>query len=149
VGLRHRAPAGNVHCTIRKLPAHKLRERYLGVTATDWSQSTLLYSRYGNGIATNNLSKMLAGLIVPERPIGNMYFAAWSHNVISNAVNLCNDLKMGEYRKLSLSRESLVATSLADQIQQQSRSHRGSCSSPKFTAPFWAASSTTASWCPS
>ncbi len=61
-------------------------------------QSTLLYSRYGNGIATNNLSKMLAGLMLPERPIGNMYFAAWSHNVIANAVNLCNDLKMGEYR---------------------------------------------------
>lgn len=42
---------------------------------------------------------MLAGLILPGRPIGNMYFAAWSHNVISNAVNLSNDLKMGEYRE--------------------------------------------------
>jgi hypothetical protein len=42
---------------------------------------------------------MLAGLMVPERPVGNMYFAAWSHNVISNAVDLSNDLKMGEYRK--------------------------------------------------
>ncbi|KAK2029753.1 OPT oligopeptide transporter [Colletotrichum zoysiae] len=62
--------------------------------------STLLYSRFGNGIATNNLSKMLAGLILPERPIGNMYFAAWSHNVILNAVNLSNDLKMGEYLKI-------------------------------------------------
>lgn len=27
-----------------------------------------------------------------------MYFAAWSHNVIASAVNLSNDLKMGEYR---------------------------------------------------
>ncbi|KAG8167618.1 hypothetical protein KVR01_003307 [Diaporthe batatas] len=62
--------------------------------------STLLYSRYGNGIATNNLSKMLAGLMLPGRPVGNMYFAAWSHNVISNAVTLCNDLKMGEYLKI-------------------------------------------------
>lgn len=61
--------------------------------------STLLYARYGNGIATNNLSKMLAGLMLPGRPVGNMYFAAWSHNVISNAVSLSNDLKMGEYRK--------------------------------------------------
>ncbi|GAT28047.1 OPT oligopeptide transporter [Aspergillus luchuensis] len=59
--------------------------------------STILYSRYGNGIATNNLSKMLAGLMLPGRPVGNMYFAAWSHNVIQNAVNLSNDLKMGEY----------------------------------------------------
>ncbi|KAK7708921.1 hypothetical protein SLS64_006401 [Diaporthe eres] len=32
--------------------------------------------------------------------LGNMYFAAWSHNVISNAVTLCNDLKMGEYLKI-------------------------------------------------
>nr|WNZ75612.1 hypothetical protein [Trichoderma harzianum] len=62
--------------------------------------STILYSRYGNGIATNNLSKMLAGLMLPGRPVGNMYFAAWSHNVISNCVNLCNDLKMGEYLKI-------------------------------------------------
>jgi hypothetical protein len=42
---------------------------------------------------------MLAGLMIPGRPVGNMYFAAWSHNVITNAVNLSNDLKMGEYRK--------------------------------------------------
>ncbi|KAM5377925.1 hypothetical protein ACJZ2D_004829 [Fusarium nematophilum] len=62
--------------------------------------STLLYSRFGNGIATNNLSKMLAGLMLPGRPVGNMYFAAWSHNVISNAVNLSGDLKMGEYLKI-------------------------------------------------
>ncbi|POR36260.1 OPT oligopeptide transporter [Tolypocladium paradoxum] len=62
--------------------------------------STLLFARYGNGIATNNLSKMLAGLMLPGRPIGNMYFSAWSHNVIANAVNLCNDLKMGEYLKI-------------------------------------------------
>ncbi|KAH8646190.1 OPT oligopeptide transporter [Xylariales sp. PMI_506] len=62
--------------------------------------STLLFARYGNGIATNNLSKMLAGLLLPGRPIGNMYFAAWSHNVIANAVNLSSDLKMGEYLKI-------------------------------------------------
>ncbi|KAJ5598357.1 hypothetical protein N7537_008441 [Penicillium hordei] len=62
--------------------------------------SVILFSRYGNGIATNNLSKMLAGLILPGRPVGNMYFAAWSHNVIANAVNLSQDLKMGEYLKI-------------------------------------------------
>ncbi|KAJ5173914.1 Oligopeptide transporter OPT superfamily [Penicillium coprophilum] len=62
--------------------------------------STIIFSRFGNGIATNNLSKMLAGLILPGRPIGNMYFAAWSHNVITNTVNLSNDLKMGEYLKI-------------------------------------------------
>ncbi|SPO06346.1 related to peptide transporter [Cephalotrichum gorgonifer] len=62
--------------------------------------STVLYARFGNGIATNNLSKLMAGLILPERPIGNMYFAAWSHNVINCAVTLSNDLKMGEYLKI-------------------------------------------------
>ncbi|KAJ5142152.1 OPT oligopeptide transporter [Penicillium atrosanguineum] len=35
--------------------------------------STILYSRYGNGIATNNLSKMLAGLMIPGRPVGNIW----------------------------------------------------------------------------
>ncbi|KAI4854135.1 peptide transporter [Aureobasidium sp. EXF-8845] len=62
--------------------------------------SVLIYSRFGNGIATNNLSKMIAGLVLPGRPVGNMYFAAWSHNVITNTVNLSNDLKMGEYLKI-------------------------------------------------
>lgn len=64
-----------------------------------WFQSAILYSRFGNGIATNNLSKMIAGLMIPERPIGNMYFAAWSHSVIMNMINLSTDLKSGEYRK--------------------------------------------------
>ncbi|EPS26976.1 hypothetical protein PDE_01916 [Penicillium oxalicum 114-2] len=63
--------------------------------------STILFSRFGNGIATNNLSKMIAGFILPGRPVGNMYFAAWSHNVISNTVNLAQDLKMGEYLKIA------------------------------------------------
>ncbi|KAI9642561.1 hypothetical protein NHQ30_009366 [Ciborinia camelliae] len=62
--------------------------------------SNLIYARFGNGIATNNLSKMLAGLMLPGRPVGNMYFAAWSHNVIVNTVNLSNDLKLGEYLKI-------------------------------------------------
>ncbi|KAI1336702.1 OPT oligopeptide transporter protein-domain-containing protein [Xylariaceae sp. FL0016] len=62
--------------------------------------SCLIYSRFGNGIATNNLSKMLGGLMVPERPVGNMYFAAWSHNVINCTVQLAQDLKMGEYLKI-------------------------------------------------
>jgi OPT family oligopeptide transporter len=63
--------------------------------------STLLYARFGNGIATNNLSKVIAGLVLPGRPIGNMYFAAWSHNVINSAVQLSMDLKLGEYLKIS------------------------------------------------
>ncbi|RMZ73517.1 OPT oligopeptide transporter [Pyrenophora seminiperda CCB06] len=62
--------------------------------------STILYARFGNGIATNNLSKVIAGLMLPGRPIGNMYYAAWSHNVISAALQLSMDLKLGEYLKI-------------------------------------------------
>ncbi|KAJ5910934.1 uncharacterized protein N7473_000237 [Penicillium subrubescens] len=36
--------------------------------------STILYGRYGNGIAINNLSKMIAGLTLPGRLIGNIWF---------------------------------------------------------------------------
>lgn len=42
---------------------------------------------------------MIAGLCLPGRPVGNMYFSAFSHNVITTSVNLSADLKMGEYRK--------------------------------------------------
>ncbi|KAJ5676553.1 uncharacterized protein N7477_002186 [Penicillium maclennaniae] len=62
--------------------------------------SIILFARFGNGIATNTLSKMLAGLVLPGRPVGNIYFAAWSHNVVGNSVNLCSDLKLGEYLKI-------------------------------------------------
>lgn len=51
---------------------------------------------------------MIAGLMIPERPVGNMYFAAWSHNVITNSVNLCMDLKMGEYRMFPQAPVSLL-----------------------------------------
>jgi hypothetical protein len=89
---------------------------------------------------------MLAGLILPERPIGNMYFAAWSHNVISNAVNLSNDLKMGEYRTpLAITLSSILHKTVTDPMVLQSRFLPASCSSPRSTAPSSAASSTTLS----
>ncbi|KAF4767263.1 hypothetical protein HAV15_009407 [Penicillium sp. str.  len=64
--------------------------------------SVILFARFGNGIATNNLSKMLAGLMLPGRPVGNMYFAAWSHNVVMSSVSVSTDLKLGEYLKIPL-----------------------------------------------
>lgn len=106
------------------------------------AQSTLLYSRFGNGIATNNLSKMMAGLILPERPVGNMYFAAWSHNVISNTVTLCNDLKMGQYRGCC---PFIKNASVADSFDTV-RFHPGSCSSPKFMGLCLVVSSIMPSW---
>lgn len=42
---------------------------------------------------------MLAGAVLPGRPIGNLYFASWSHNVIQMANYLAMDLKIGEYCK--------------------------------------------------
>lgn len=35
--------------------------------------STLLVARLGNGIATNQLMKMVAGAINPGRPVANLY----------------------------------------------------------------------------
>ncbi|WWC89674.1 uncharacterized protein L201_004599 [Kwoniella dendrophila CBS 6074] len=62
--------------------------------------STILYSRFGNGVATNQLMKMVAGLTSPGRPVANLYFSAWSHSVISQSLDLASDLKMGEYLKI-------------------------------------------------
>ncbi|KAG6887980.1 hypothetical protein C0995_011263 [Termitomyces sp. Mi166 len=62
--------------------------------------STLLYARMGNGIATNQLMKMVAGAINPGRPVANLYFSMWSHDVISTSITLAGDLKMGQYLKI-------------------------------------------------
>ncbi|KAJ5182383.1 hypothetical protein N7449_010958 [Penicillium cf. viridicatum] len=62
--------------------------------------SVILFAPFGNGIPTNNLSKMLAGLMLPGCPVGNMYFAAWSHNVVMSSVSVSTDLKLGEYLKI-------------------------------------------------
>lgn len=35
--------------------------------------STLLFARAGNGIATNQLMKMVAGAINPGKPVANLY----------------------------------------------------------------------------
>ena len=38
--------------------------------------STLLYARMGNGIATNQLMKMVAGAVNPGKPVANLYVRA-------------------------------------------------------------------------
>ena len=35
--------------------------------------STLLFARMGNGIATNQLMKMVAGAVNPGKPVANLY----------------------------------------------------------------------------
>ncbi|KPM43808.1 hypothetical protein AK830_g2810 [Neonectria ditissima] len=62
--------------------------------------SCLLYGLYGTGIGTNQISKMVAGVVHPGRPLANLYFASWSHQVILLAVNLANWLKVGQYTKV-------------------------------------------------
>ncbi|TFY79230.1 hypothetical protein EWM64_g4787 [Hericium alpestre] len=62
--------------------------------------STLLYARMGNGIATNQLFKMIAGSVNPGRPVANLYFSMWSHDVVSTSISLAGDLKIGQYLKI-------------------------------------------------
>ncbi|KAF7176115.1 hypothetical protein CNMCM7691_001591 [Aspergillus felis] len=62
--------------------------------------SCILYGLYGTGVATNQLSKMVAGAVHPGRPLANLYFASWSHQVILLSVNLANWLKVGQYTKI-------------------------------------------------
>ncbi|KAF2220146.1 peptide transporter MTD1 [Elsinoe ampelina] len=62
--------------------------------------SCILYGLYGTSVGTNALSKMIGGAVHPGRPIANLYFAAWSHQVILLAVNLANWLKVGQYTKI-------------------------------------------------
>ena len=62
--------------------------------------SGILYAMLGNGISTNNLTKMIGGLVVPGRPLANLYFYAWSHSTIAQVINLCNDPKLGQYLKI-------------------------------------------------
>ncbi|PYH88062.1 OPT superfamily oligopeptide transporter, partial [Aspergillus ellipticus CBS 707.79] len=62
--------------------------------------SCVLYGLYGTGVSTNQLSKMVAGALHPGRPLANLYFASWSHQVILLSVNLANWLKVGQYTKV-------------------------------------------------
>ncbi|RDI88757.1 hypothetical protein Vi05172_g1429 [Venturia inaequalis] len=62
--------------------------------------SCTLYGLYGTGVSTNAISKMVAGILHPGRPLANLYFASWSHQVILLSVNLANWLKVGQYTKV-------------------------------------------------
>lgn len=62
--------------------------------------SCILYGLYGTGVGTNQISKMVAGVIHTGRPLANLYFASWSHQAILLAVNLANWLKVGQYTKV-------------------------------------------------
>jgi len=65
--LYHLAFRGSSDCSACESAKHEC----LRTCKTYGQQSTLLYSRFGTGIATDNLSKMLVALLVPEKPIGS------------------------------------------------------------------------------
>lgn len=74
------APLVVVHCCVD--PRSVRYGNFDSQSAFTWSSdvnplpqpfSTLLYARMGNGIATNQLMKMVAGAINPGRPVANLY----------------------------------------------------------------------------
>lgn len=62
--------------------------------------SLCLYGLLGTSISTNNLSKMLCGVLQPGKPVGNLYFSMFSHEVTVLSVFLATDLKMAQYLKI-------------------------------------------------
>jgi OPT family oligopeptide transporter len=62
--------------------------------------SLIISGLYGDGVQTDQLSKMVAGAVVHGRPLANLYFASWSHQVILLAFYLANWLKVGQYTKI-------------------------------------------------
>ncbi|KAI9447705.1 oligopeptide transporter [Lactarius indigo] len=62
--------------------------------------STLINGRMGSGVGTGQLFKMIAGAINPGRPVANLYFSMWSHDVVSTTVGFSGDLKIGQYLKV-------------------------------------------------
>lgn len=62
--------------------------------------SLCLYGLLGTSVATNNLSKMICGVLQPGKPIANLYFSMFSHEVTVLAVFLSTDLKMAQYLKI-------------------------------------------------
>ncbi|WWC59398.1 uncharacterized protein I303_101953 [Kwoniella dejecticola CBS 10117] len=71
----------------------------LGFVITPFS--LILYGLLGTSVATNNISKMLAGAVLPGRPVANLYFSMFSHEVTVLAVFLAEDLKLSQYLKIS------------------------------------------------
>ncbi|KAF9492268.1 oligopeptide transporter [Pleurotus eryngii] len=62
--------------------------------------SILLTARLGHGVNTSQLMKMVAGVLQPGKPVANLYFSMWSHEVIMTSLHLSSDLKMGQYLKI-------------------------------------------------
>ncbi|KZV65129.1 oligopeptide transporter [Peniophora sp. CONT] len=70
----------------------------LGMFITPFS--AMLYGLMGSAVSTNQISKMVAGAINPGKPVANLYFSMWSHDVISTAIGMAEDLKIAQYLKI-------------------------------------------------
>ncbi|KAL1733629.1 peptide transporter MTD1 [Schizophyllum commune] len=51
-------------------------------------------------VSTNNLMKMIPGALNPGKPVANLYFSMWSHDVVATSIGLAADLKTGQYTKV-------------------------------------------------
>lgn len=69
-----------------------------GVFMTPISLS--IYGRYGSAVPTTMISKMLAGIVHPDRPVSNLYFAVFSHHIVEISGTVAGMLKLGQYLKI-------------------------------------------------
>lgn len=60
----------------------------------------MLYSMYGSSVATNMASKMIAGGLQGGRPVANLFFANYCHQIVNMVVSLSDYLKLGQYLKI-------------------------------------------------
>ncbi|CAO1621252.1 unnamed protein product [Parajaminaea phylloscopi] len=62
--------------------------------------SLSIYGRYGSAVPTFMASKILAGLVHPDRPVANLWFAVFSHQVVEICGTIAGGLKVGQYLKV-------------------------------------------------
>ncbi|KAH8597846.1 OPT oligopeptide transporter protein-domain-containing protein [Bisporella sp. PMI_857] len=58
-------------------------------------------ARFGMAVGQQNLIQMIGAFMVPGKPLANMYFTLFGSNSVTQALDLLQDLKIGQYMKLS------------------------------------------------
>ncbi|KAJ7210963.1 OPT oligopeptide transporter [Mycena rebaudengoi] len=59
-----------------------------------------LYATVGYAPSIQNVVQMLGGVLVPGKPVANMYFTMYGYQPVVQAYTLTADLKIGQYTKL-------------------------------------------------
>jgi hypothetical protein len=62
--------------------------------------SAVIYASYGSAVATNSISKMVAGGIHGGRPVANLWFSCWCHQIVNLLVSLSDYQKLAQYLKI-------------------------------------------------